>query len=203
MGFYADQLLPWFTHVSMGRPMEPYRKKVTEGLSGEVLEIGFGSGRNLRHLPDQVSRVLAVEPAPGAIKLAEKRIAEAPVPVEVVGSDGQDLDLPDQSVDHALTTWTLCTIPDVDRALAEIHRVLRPGGTLHFVEHGRAPSPKVAARQEKLNPVWGRVLGGCHLDRRHDELIERAGFEVDRLDHPTMGPHLFGYMYQGVATKTE
>lgn len=111
------------------------------------------------------------------------RVAASSVPVDYVGLDGQDLPLDDGSVDHVLTTWTLCTIPDVERALGEIRRVLRPGGALHFVEHGRAPDPKVARWQDRLTPIQRRIAGGCHLNRPIDELIAGVGLDVGRIDN--------------------
>jgi ubiquinone/menaquinone biosynthesis C-methylase UbiE len=182
--------------------MDETRERVTAGLAGDVLEIGFGSGRNLPHLPSSVNRLLAVEPAAVGRKLASRRIAEAPIPVEFVGADGQELPLADASVDHVLVTWTLCTIPDVDRALREIHRVLQPGGTLHFVEHGRSPRPGVAQWQDRLTPLWGVLFGGCHLNRSIDALIEGAGLGLDAIRTYNMGgPELMGYAYEGVAKK--
>ena len=202
MGFYSDQVLPRFVDVTLGKLMDETRERVTAGLAGDVLEIGFGSGRNLPHLPSPVNRLLAVEPAAGGRKLASRRIAEAPIPVEFVGTDGQELPLPDASVNHVLVTWTLCTIPDVDRALQEIHRVLQPGGTLHFVEHGRSPRPGVAQWQDRLTPLWGVLFGGCHLNRSIDALIEGAGLGLDAIRTYNMGgPELMGYAYEGVAKK--
>jgi ubiquinone/menaquinone biosynthesis C-methylase UbiE len=133
---------------------------VCEHLDGEVLEVGFGSGLNLPHLPPAATKLYAVDPAELGRRLAAERLAEAPVPVEFVGLDGQDLPLEDDSVDRVLSTWTLCTIPDADRALHEVRRVLRPGGTFHFVEHGRSPDAKVARWQDRLNPIQQRVAGG-------------------------------------------
>jgi SAM-dependent methyltransferase len=122
--------------------------------------------------------------------------------VEYVGLDGEKLPLDDASVDHVLTTWTLCTIPDVDRALAEIRRVLRPDGTLHFLEHGRSPDEKVVRWQDRMTPIQRRFAGGCHLNRPIDRLLVDAGLTVDRLEnYYVKGPKLFGYMYEGVATK--
>jgi ubiquinone/menaquinone biosynthesis C-methylase UbiE len=202
MGFYNDQVLPRFTDLTLGTLMDDTRQRVTAGLAGDVLEIGFGSGRNLPHLPASVNRLLAVEPAPVGRKLASRRIAEAPIPVEFVGADGQELPVPDSSVDHVLVTWTLCTIPDVDRALREIHRVLQPGGALHFVEHGRSPRPNVAQWQDRLTPLWGVLFGGCHLNRSIDALIEGAGLELAAIRTYNMGgPELMGFAYEGVATK--
>ncbi len=203
MGFYADQVLPRLTDLALrGKPIEQLRHQAGAGLDGEVLEVGFGSGRNVPHYPSAVQRVRAVDPATVGRKLAAKRVARSPVPVEYVGLNGEDLPLEDGSVDHVLTTWTLCTIPDVARALAEMQRVLRPGGALHFVEHGRAADPGVARWQERLNPLQRKVFGGCHLDRRIDELIRVAGLDVSQLENRYLkGPKPFGYLYVGVATK--
>jgi ubiquinone/menaquinone biosynthesis C-methylase UbiE len=122
--------------------------------------------------------------------------------VEYVGLDGEHLPLDDAVADHALSTWTLCTIPDAGRALAEIRRVLKPGGTLHFVEHGRSARPAVARWQDRLTPIQRRIAGGCHLNRPIDEMVASAGFDLTRLEHPTMsGPEVFTYLYQGVAVK--
>ena len=202
VGFYDQQVLPRIIDVALGKPMEPVRAEVAAPLTGEVLEVGFGSGRNLPHLPPAVSRLLAVEPAAGGRSLAARRIAATTVPVEVVGLDGQDLALDDASVDHVLVTWTLCTIPDVERALLEMHRVLRPGGQLHFVEHGRSPDPRVARRQDRLTPLWGRIFGGCHLNRPIAELVAGAGFVTTQLEtYRMVGPETVGFSYRGIATR--
>ncbi|WP_041938792.1 MULTISPECIES: class I SAM-dependent methyltransferase [Frankia] len=202
MGFYDDQVLPRIVDLVLGRPMEKARARVTAGLSGEVLEIGFGSGRNLAYLPAGVTRLLAVEPASVGRTLAASRIAAAPVTVEFIGDDGQALQLPDASVDHVLTTWTLCTIPDTERALREIHRVLRPGGTLHFTEHGRSPRPTVARWQDRITPAWSRIAGGCRLNRRIDDLVEKAGLALESAStFPMRGTAQLGFAYEGIASK--
>ncbi len=192
MGFYADRVLPRVTDLVMSRgEFTAIRARVAVGLGGEVLEIGFGSGLNIPHCPEAVTRFLAVDPATAGRKLAAKRVAASSVPVEYVGLDGQAVQLESASVDHVLTTWTLCTIPDAERALAEIRRVLRPGGGLHFVEHGRSPDPKVA-----------RLAGGCRLNRQIDKLVAGAGLELARMDnYYAQGPRPFGYMFEGVAIK--
>ncbi|WP_261565500.1 class I SAM-dependent methyltransferase [Frankia gtarii] len=202
MGFYDDQVLPRIVDLVLGRPVEEARARVAAGLSGEVLEIGFGSGRNIAHLPAGVTRLLAVEPAAVGRTLAAPRIAAAPVTVEFIGDDGQALPLPDASVDHVLTTWTLCTIPDTERALREIHRVLRPGGTLHFTEHGRSPRPTVARWQDRLAPAWSRIAGGCHLNRRIDDLVEKSGLALESAStYPMRGTAQLGFAYEGIASK--
>lgn len=202
MGIYRDQFLPRFTDVALGRAMEPTRARVASALRGDVVELGFGSGRNLPHMPASVHRVLAVEPALLCRRLAARRIAQAGFPVEWVGLDGQHLPLDDESADHVLVTWTLCTIPDVEAALAETRRVLRTGGSLHFVEHGRSSSPRVAAWQDRLTPLWGHLFGGCHLNRPIDTLIEQSGLSLDSVQTYSMGgPRVIGFSYEGTATK--
>ncbi len=173
MGIYGDQVLPRIINVACGlKAVEPLRRRVCAGLEGEVVELGFGSGHNVPHYPGTVSRVAAVEPADLGWKLAEKRLRAARVPVERSGLDGQRLPFEDDSFDSALSTWTLCTIPDVDQALSEVRRVLRPGGKLHFLEHGLAPDEKVRRWQHRLDPLEQRLFGGCHLTRQPVELRE-------------------------------
>lgn len=203
MGLYANQVLPRATDFALrGSECTKIRARAAVGLSGEVLEIGFGSGLNVAHYPSSVARVYAVDPATVGRKLAAKRIAVSPVPVEYVGLDGESLPLPDDSVDHALSTWTLCTIPDADRALQEIRRVLRPGGSFHFVEHGRSPDPKVARWQDRLTPLQRRAFGGCHLNRTIDTLIVGSGLAPTRMATYYMsGLKPYGYSFEGVATK--
>ena len=205
MGFYEAQILPRFTDLALsGREFNQMRQRIAADLEGDVLEIGIGSGRNVPHYPPAVTRVWAVEPAAVGRKLASKRLAASPVPVEYVGLDGQDLPLRDESVDHVLTTWTLCTIPNVARALTEARRVLRPGGAIHFVEHGRSPDANVARWQDRLTPIQRRLFGGCHLNRPIDRLLVDAGFELTRVEnHYARGPKPFGYMFEGVATKAD
>jgi SAM-dependent methyltransferase len=164
------------------RPIMALRRDACGGLSGRVLEIGFGSGLNVSAYPAQVTSVDAVEPSDLGWALSAERRSRSPVPVERVGLDGQRLEAEDATYDAALSTFTLCTIPDVETALAEVRRVLRPGGTLHLLEHGLAPDPGVAAWQRRLNGLQGRVAAGCHLTRDLPRLVERAGFTIERLD---------------------
>ena len=204
MGFYGDQVLPRFVDKALGGAVfEKLRERVTSPVAGEVLEIGFGSGRNVPYYGPEVTRVRAVDPAVVGRKLAAARVEERGLPVEYVGLDGARLPIEDASVDHVLTTWTLCTIPDVRQALAEVHRVLRPGGALHFIEHGRSPQPKVARWQDRITPVQRRLFGGCHLNRAIDQLVADSGLEVTRMERYYMkGPKPLSYMYEGIAVRT-
>jgi ubiquinone/menaquinone biosynthesis C-methylase UbiE len=204
MGFYDERILPRLTdRVMRRRELTEIRARVAADLDGEVLEVGFGSGLNVPHYPPTVTRVLAVDPATLGRKLAANRVAASPVPVDYIGLDGQTLPLDSASVDHVLTTWTLCTIPDVERALEEIRRVLRPGGSFHFVEHGRSPDPDVARWQDRLTPLQRRVAGGCHLNRPIQDLVTGSGLTLTRIEnYYAKGPKSFGYMYEGTATNS-
>jgi ubiquinone/menaquinone biosynthesis C-methylase UbiE len=183
MGIYSDKVLPHIVDKACGMKSNAVlRQRVCRGLHGQVLEIGFGSGHNVPYYPAAVTGVAAIEPADVGWKLARKRLAAATVPIERKGLDGQSLPLPDDSCDTALSTWTLCTIPDVAAALQEVRRVLKPGGTLHFVEHGLAPDEKVQVWQHRLEPVQKRLFGGCHLSRPIADLLTAAGFTITESD---------------------
>lgn len=154
------------------------RREVTANLHGRVLEIGFGSGTNVAFLPDEVTTLLAIDPATIGRDMAAKRIERRGIPVEFVGLDGSAIELPDESVDCVLSTLTLCTIPDVERALGEVARVLKPGGTFHFFEHGRSVVESTRKWQDRLTPVQKVIAGGCHLNRDIGALIEASPLEM-------------------------
>jgi SAM-dependent methyltransferase len=183
MGLYAEKVLPRIVDACCGmKSNAPHRERVCGGLHGRVLEIGFGSGLNVPYYPEAVTEVDAVEPADTGWKLARPRVEASSVPVRRTGLDGQSLPLPDDSCDTAVSTWTMCTIPDVARALQEVRRVLKPGGSLHFIEHGLAPDEKVRRTQQRLEPLQKRLFGGCHLTRPIVDLLTTAGFEVTERD---------------------
>ena len=201
MGFYEQRVLPRVVDKMCGAgDMDRWRRKATEGLAGTVVEIGFGSGLNVPEYPDAIELVYAVEPAELGRKLAAPRIAASSVRVEHVGLVGESLPLDDASCDAALCTFTLCTIPGVEQALAEVHRVLRPGGTFHFLEHGIAPDDGVVRWQRRIEPLQKRLAGGCHLTRDPLALVTAAGFTVDRSEaRYAKGPKPWSFFTVGVA----
>jgi ubiquinone/menaquinone biosynthesis C-methylase UbiE len=202
MSVYGDRVLPHIINIAMNTKQNRLtRQRVCEGLAGDIVEIGFGTGHNLPFMPPAVTRVRAVEPSRRSIELAQDRIAAASMPVEVVGLDGQRVSLPDDSADNVLCTWSLCTIPDAVAAVSEMRRVLRPGGALHFVEHGGSPHEKVRRWQDRLNGIQQRIAGGCNLNRDIPALIEAGGFTISRLDtyYAKGEPKPLGYLYEGIA----
>ena len=202
MGLYRDHVVPRLVELTCGaKGIERFRRSAMEGLSGRVLEIGFGSGLNVPHYPTEVTEVLAVEPAATARRIAESRISASGVPVLHVGLDGQSVELPDASCDAALCTFSLCTIPDPAAALGEVARILVAGGRLHLLEHGVAPDPGVARWQRRIDPIERRIADGCHLSRDPVGLLESAGFRVERLEQRYVsGPKPWSYFTIAVAS---
>ncbi len=183
MGIYSDRVLPRIVDVFGGlKSVEPLRRRVCEHLAGDVVEIGFGSGRNVPFYPLAVDRVDAVEPADLGWKLADERLRQSRVPVHRSGMTGESLPFADDSFDAALSTWTLCTIPDPGAALRELRRVLKPGASLHFLEHGLAPDEAVRRWQRRLEPMQKRLVGGCHLTRPIVDMLTTAGFTITEVD---------------------
>jgi SAM-dependent methyltransferase len=204
MGFYGDRVLPRIIDVACGNKQSaPMRQRVCQGLTGEVIEIGFGSGNNIPFYPVNLTKVAAIEPADLGWKLAGKRLRETDVRVERMGLDGQRLPFPDNSFDSALSTWTLCTIPDAATALLEVRRVLRPAGRFHFVEHGLAPDQAVRRWQFRMEPLHRALLGGCHVTRPVADLITAAGFRITEIDtfYEEGGPKYAGAMSLGLAVR--
>lgn len=203
MGIYEKHVLPRAIDLMLGNAkMGKLRRRAMDGLEGTVVEIGFGSGTNVPYYPTEVERVLAVDPSGDGRKMAAKRLAASSTPVEFVGIDGEHLPLEDNSVDNALSTWTLCTIPHEAAALAEIARVLKPGGRLFFLEHGLADDPHVAARQRRWNGVQAKIAGGCSMTRDHAALLSESPLEVEKMANFSIaGPKALSYMYAGTARK--
>ncbi|GLR65378.1 methyltransferase [Acidocella aquatica] len=201
MSFYQHHILPpLLNFVMRQKPLQPFRERVISQAVGDVLEIGIGSGLNLPLYGAGVRSVIGIEPSSELLAMAEQQMARVLVPVEFLQASAEALPIESHSVDTVVTTWTLCTIPDARKALQEARRVLRPGGTLLFVEHGRAPEKAVARWQDRIDPLWGRIAGGCHLNRQIDALIIEAGFQIDTMRHDRMpGPRTHNYLYEGQA----
>ncbi len=202
MGWYDEHVLPKLQdHALDTVHARRIRARVTAPLAGEVVEVGFGTGHNLPYLPATVTRLLAVEPSEANIRVATARVAAAAIPIDFIAPDAQRLPLRDDSVDAALCTWSMCSIPDPVAAVAEVRRVLRPGGKLHFVEHGAAPDVSVRRWQGRLNGVQRRLMGGCTLDRDIAELLRLGGMAVTHLMryYAPGGPKVFAAMYEGTA----
>ncbi len=202
MGVWSDHVVPRLTDATLrSHELGELRREACAPLAGRVLELGFGSGLNVRWYPPGVTSVSAVEPSDVGWRLSEPRRARTSVPIERRGLDGQRLDEPDASYDGVLTTFTLCSIPDPALALAESRRVLRPDGVLCVLEHGLSPDPGVARWQRRLDPFQRRVAGGCHLSRDMPALVTGAGFEITmvRADQLQQGPAVsrpwtYGYL---------
>lgn len=202
MGFYTDQVVPRIIDRACGgAEMRPLRDRTCEGLAGEIVELGFGSGRNVGSYPDAITLVHAIEPSMVGRSLGADRIAGSAVPIEFSGLHGESLPLADASCDGALCTFTLCTIGDVDAAMQELLRVLRPGAPFHFLEHGSAPDPKVRRWQHRLDPLQQRLADGCHLTRDPVEIVRRNGFRIDSFESTYVrGPKPWVYFTFGRAT---
>jgi ubiquinone/menaquinone biosynthesis C-methylase UbiE len=201
MGFYGRYIFPRLLDLSMRNPeVKRYRGQLVPRAKGCVLEIGIGSGLNLPFYGPQVEHLYGLEPPPELRQIALQRAGRAHRDVELLDGTAEQIPLANQTVDRVVSTWTMCSVVDVERALREVRRVLRPGGELLFVEHGLAPDPGMRAWQHRLTPLWVRCAGGCHLDRKIDELIAAAGFRLDELHTGNAkGLKPQTYMYSGRA----
>jgi len=202
MGIYNLYILPRLINLAMqSRVVSGERARLVPLASGKVLEVGIGSGLNLPFYSSRnVEKLYGLDPSRELWQLAKKRIAGVSFPVDFLALSGEKIPLEDAVVDTLVTTWTLCSIRDPERALAEMRRVLKPQGQLIFIEHGLAPDPRVMAWQNRLTPIWRRIAGGCHLNRAMDDLIRKAGFHFIRIEKGySEGPKPFTYLYKGIA----
>ena len=201
MSFYQRHVIPRLTHLAMRQKQRPpFRRRVGGAAEGRVLEIGVGSGLNFPLYGGAVTSVIGLEPSPELLGMARSRAEAAIAPITLLDASAETIPLDSASIDTVVTTWTLCTIPNATRALGEMRRVLRPDGALLFVEHGRAPEAGVAQWQDRLDPLWSRLAGGCHLNRKMDDLIRGSGFRIEALENARIpGPRTHTYLYQGRA----
>lgn len=201
MSLYRELILPRLVHGAMRNPeLVPYRKRALEQAQGRVLEIGIGSGLNLSHYPKAVGEVLGLEPSARLAAMARQAASGVAFPVNVIEESAEVIPLDDGTVDTVVSTWTLCSIPDVGRALSELRRVLKPGGRFLFVEHGLSPEASVRTWQRRLTPIWKCCAGGCHLNRQIKGLVEGAGFQCTELRTGyAKGPRPMTFMYEGSA----
>jgi ubiquinone/menaquinone biosynthesis C-methylase UbiE len=200
-GVYERWVLPKLIDLAMrNKQVTRYRGKTIPAATGRVLEIGAGSGLNLRFYGGRVQHLYALDPSARLLQMAGKKRPVAAFPVEYLEASAEDVPLDSRSIDTVVSTWTLCSVPNAGRALREARRVLKPGGLLLFTEHGFAPDPGVQAWQRRLDPLWTRLAGGCHLDRKIDQLIRDAGFEIAEMTNEYLkGPRPITYTYSGQA----
>lgn len=201
MGFYDRTVLPHLLNLVMkDRRLAAERRRFVPRAEGTVLEVGIGSGLNLPFYAPAVEKVIGIDPSAELRRMARKRAARTPFEVAFLGLSGEAIPLDDGAVDTVLSTWTLCTIPDADAALREMRRVLKADGRFIFIEHGRAPEARVRAWQDRINPYWRPLAGGCNLNRPIDAMIRAAGFHIAELEADYLkGPKPFSFHYKGLA----
>ncbi len=199
MGLYQRFILPRLINLAMRNgQLAPYRQRVIALASGRVLEIGIGSGLNLPFYTVHAAEILGLDPHPKLVDMASRQLSS--IPAKILEGSAESIPMRDASVDTVVTTWTLCSIPDVTAALREMRRVLKPGGQLLFVEHGLAPEEGIRQWQHRLTPLWKGIAGGCHLDRPIADLVRNAGFEIVHMETGYMpGPKPMTFMYEGSA----
>ncbi|OGK87430.1 MAG: phospholipid methyltransferase [Candidatus Rokubacteria bacterium GWC2_70_16] len=204
MGLYARHVLPRLIDLVMrSRDVMAERVKLVPRAAGTVLEVGVGSGLNLALYGPAVERLYGLDPSPELERMARRRLRHVRVPARLITGSAEAVPLPDRSVDTVVSTWTLCSIADPARALAEMRRVLRPGGRFIFIEHGRSPDPAVLAWQDRLDPIWKRLAGGCHLNRAMDMLIASGGFQITEIERGyNRGPRPFTFLYRGIGVRS-
>ncbi len=204
MGLYVRFVLPRLLAAAMRQPdLVPFRARVGRAASGRVLELGIGPALNLPFYGPNVTAVIGIDPSPQLLALAERKRSGQPFDVQLIEGSAEALPVDSGSIDTVVTTWTLCTVPSAAKVLAEVRRVLKPDGRLLFAEHGRAPEAAVARWQDRLDPVWTRIAGGCHMNRPIADHISDAGFRMDGLRTAYIaGPRVLTFMYSGAAAPT-
>ena len=201
---YERYILPKLIDTACGQPpMTRLRARYVSQAVGKVLEIGIGSGLNLSHYGPAVESIVGVDPAEALTEKAQQRADAIDAPVDVIGVSGESLPVASESFDTVVCTWTLCSIPGAEAAVSEMHRALKPGGKLIFVEHGRSDDPGIYKWQRRLEPMWKVIGGGCHLTRRADDLVQKGGFEIERFESGyEPGPKIAAFMMHGIAGRT-
>lgn len=203
MGFYSRVILPYLLDFSLSDPISTkYRKQVLSEVSGEVLEIGFGTGLNLPHYPENIEKITTIDPNPGMNRLAQKRIESSTITVDNRLLNSENLPFPENSFDSIVSTWTLCSIAKIDKAISELYRVLKPHGKFYFIEHGLSNDPKIQVWQNRLNPIQKKIGDGCHLNRNIKKIVEKQ-FKILTIEqfYGVDTPKFLGYHYKGIATK--
>ena len=203
MSFYSNLIVPYCIDLAMsGSTLSGYRQQLLKNVSGEVLEIGFGTGLNLPHYPAGVSKITTIDPNPGMKRLAKSRLAASEIAVDYLILNGESLPMADASFDSIVCTWTLCSIPQADKAIAEIYRLLKPGGRFFFIEHGLSQTKNIQTWQNLLTPIQKILADGCHLNRNIQAIVAKkfSNVSVEQFYAPDL-PKVIGYMYQGIAVK--
>jgi len=203
MGFYSNLVIPFCIDFAMsGSSLQTYRQNLLADVSGEILEIGFGTGLNLPHYPENVNKITTIDPNPGMKRLARSRIAQSQITVDYKVLNGESLPMNDASFDSVVCTWTLCSIPLVDQAIAEVYRLLKPGGKFFFIEHGLSQDAQIQVWQNRLTPVQKIIADGCHLNRKIGDLVGQkfTNVTIEQFYAPKL-PKVIGYMYQGIGIK--
>lgn len=201
MNYYRKYILPKFLNLIMKRQsFKQHRRNVIEKAKGVVLEVGFGSGLNLPYYKDLI-KLYALEPSEELWKIAQPELNNVSFDIEYLQNSAESIPLNDSSIDYVISTWTLCSIPDVSTALREIKRVLKPGGKFLFIDHGQSPKPFISSTQRLLTPISKRLSGGCHLNREIEKLIKESGLEIEKMEKFTTKTKPLIFMYKGVAKK--
>ncbi len=201
MSFYSKHILPWFIDLAMKNPATTEcRSHIVPRAVGRVLDVGIGSGLNLRFYGPRVTKLWGIDPSSELLEMARSKVKSVPFPVELLAHSAEEIPLPQRSIDTIVLTWTLCSIPNPIQALREMRRVLRADGQVVFAEHGLSPDPGVQAWQRRLNPIWRRIAGGCNMNRKIDDLLLAGGFKMAELSTSYFpGPKILTYTHQGLA----